>query len=80
MFGILSFYIELVVFLCFSNLDFSLEIARNTRLGERVCIFCSVFPLIFPLQKIDQGLCCLAQALFVFFRIPPSAACNSRRR
>ena len=37
MFGILSFYIELVVFLCFSNLDFSLKIARNARLGERVC-------------------------------------------
>ena len=38
MFGILSFYIELVVFSCFSSLGFSLKIARNTRLGERVCI------------------------------------------
>lgn len=37
MFGILSFYIELVVFSCFSSLGFSLKIARNTRLGERVC-------------------------------------------
>lgn len=37
MFEIITFYIELVVFSCFLNLGFSLKIARNTRLGERVC-------------------------------------------
>ena len=37
MFEILSFYIKLVAIYCFSNLGFSLEIAQNTRLGERVC-------------------------------------------
>ena len=37
MFEILTFYIKLVVFSCFLNLGFSLKIARNTRLGERVC-------------------------------------------
>ena len=37
MFGILSFYIKLVAISCFSNPGFSLKIAQNTRLGERVC-------------------------------------------
>jgi hypothetical protein len=37
MFEILSFYIKLVAFSCFLNLGFSLKIARNLRLGERVC-------------------------------------------
>ena len=37
MFEILSFYIKLVAFSCSLNLGFSLKIARNLRLGERVC-------------------------------------------
>ena len=37
MFEILTFYIKLVAFSCSLNLGFSLKIARNTRLGERVC-------------------------------------------